>query len=548
MQGGVGRYLLERVVTNDGAATVHEAVDTQTRERVAVIRWPVDPRLSSEGRERMRATALEADGLQHPGIVALHDFGWDGDGAYAVTALVEGETLAQFLARARRLPALQGLSLSLQLLAALAAAHERGLVHSALNPQHVLMGRNGQLKIAGFGWVAAAASASRRPGVFDVPAYMAPEQILGRPADCRADLYSAAVLAYELLTGSWPYQAHTAPRPARALRPELPAALDAVFERAQARNPEARHRNAAELAAALRAAFGMPLEQRAVVPVRPERVAQAAAPAHLAPAPRSQGAETAPAAGHRRHAGLVVASVAAALLLGVMFVPMGVDSMRLPLAALDQEAVPAPAAVPAAPVATTSANPPSPAHPPLAATPAPRALPAVDAAPPRAAIEAPKSTRPQANSKPVRRAAPLPATAGPAEPRPQMAAPGAAEPGVRETMVAEPIDEPPREAATAPPPAPSTSRPGATVEQPAPQRTTARAPPQRTERSSRATAAMAAPPSPSPLNVCRQEFSMARELCVAVECASPKYRYHQVCVRMFEAAIARQKLNPIDTP
>lgn len=504
-----GRYVLQRVVATDGAATVHEAVNTDTGTRVAVNRWPVHPELSADGRECMGATALQAKGLQHPGVVELHDFGWDGDSAYAVTAFVQGETLVQFLARSRPLPALQGLSLSLQLLAALAAAHERGLVHSALNPQHVLVGRDGQLKIAGFGWVAAAASAARRPGVFDVPAYMAPEQILGRPADCRADLYSAAVLAYELFTGSWPYQAHTAPRPARALRRELPAGLDAVFERAQARNPEARHRNAAELAAALQAAFGNPAEERAVVPVKP--------PAR------------APVAVRRRHAGLaLVAGVAAAVLLGGIFMGWGVESTAPPVAALDQGAAPAPAPAP------------------VVASPAPpAAVPTVDAAPATVAIEAPKSAQPRESPKPVRATAAAPAPAAQPRPRPRTAMERRVDPGLRESVVARQIEAPPREAAPAPPP-PAVSPPRDTVERPARQRTAATEPPQRGERSSRATAAMAAPPSPSPLNVCRQESSMARDLCLAFQCASPRYREHPVCVRMFEQAAARHKPNMHD--
>ena len=158
MPGGeIGRYRLQRVVASEGTTTVHEAIDTETQQRVALRRLPMERALGADSRESMRTTALEAVGLQHPGIVELHDFVWDGDTAYVATAFVEGETLAQYLARVGRLPALQGLSLALQLLAALAAAHERGLVHSALNPQHVLMGRNGQLRIEGFGWLAPAA-------------------------------------------------------------------------------------------------------------------------------------------------------------------------------------------------------------------------------------------------------------------------------------------------------------------------------------------------------------------------------------------------------
>jgi hypothetical protein len=189
----------------------------------------------------------------------------------------------------------------------------------------------------------------------------------------------------------------------------------------------------------------------------------------------------------------------------------------------------------------------------LAATPAPPpALPAAHALPATASIEAPKPAQARANPTPVRGTAPVPATAQRAEPRPRRPVERPVEPGVREIVVAEPIEAPPREvAAEPPPPPPPASRPRETVERPAPQRTTATEPPDRPERpelSSRATAAMAAPPSPSPLNVCRQEFSMARELCVAYECASSEYRHHPVCVRMHADAIVRHKLNQRNGP
>ena len=534
--GEIGRYRLQRVVATEATATVHEAVDTETQQRVAVRLLPMDAALSADQREGMRTTALEAAGLQHPGIVELHDFGWDGDTAYVVTAFMEGETLAQYLARVGRLPALQGLSLALQLLAALAAAHERGLVHSALNPQHVLMGRNGQLRIEGFGWVAAAASAGRRPGVFDMSAYMAPEQILGRPADCRADLYSAAVVAYELLAGSWPYQAHAAPRPPRALRRELPVALDAVFERAQAQDPEARFRNAAELAAALQAAFGTPAAERAVVPVRPQRVAPPAPPppparadVPLDPEPEESDTEEAAPVRRRRAGMALVAGLAAAVVLGGVFV--AVESVRGPVAWLDSgSAAPAPAP---SPVVAAPAPPP--------------ALAPVHAVPAAAAIEAPKPA--EARAKPDPAPAPIAVKTRPAEPRARKAVERPPEPGIREIVVPESIEEPPRETVIEPPAAP---RPRETVARPAPQRTAAseraERERERPERPTRTTAVMSAPPSPSPLNVCRQEFSMARDLCVAYECASSEYRQHPVCVRMHADAVVRHKLNQRNGP
>jgi serine/threonine protein kinase len=449
----LGRLRLQRVVGGDAMGNVHEAFDPDDGRRVAVRVFPADAfPVDAGARERLSTAASAALGLQHPGIVELHDFGWEGDTAFVATAFVEGETLAQYLARVGRLPALQGLALALQLLSALAFAHERGLVHSALHPQHVLVGRNGQLKIAGFGWVAAAASAGRRPGVFDAPAYMAPEQILGRPADHRADLYSAAVMAYELLAGAWPYQAHAAPRPPRELRPELPMGVDAVFERAQAQSPDARYPSAAAFAAALQGAFGTPVWERAVVPSRPAHVEEPDDELAFPPPPGSR-------------AGVAMAAgFAAAVVLGAVFV--AVESARGPVERSEP--------VVAAPI------PPPPARPPVEAVPAaasfvapkPEVRPEPEAPPPR-----PKSQR----AEPRNRATPERPPASHRPPKPEL------------------------HARSAPAPA---SRP--------------------------------APPSPH--GECRQERSMARELCVAFECATAEYRHHPVCVRMHAEAVVRHKL------
>jgi serine/threonine-protein kinase len=521
--GMLGPYRLMRTVASGGMGVLHEAFDDAGQRR-AVRALPADglPAGAAE-RERLRTAALAATELQHPGIVELHDFGWDGDTAYVATAFVEGETLAQYLARAGRLPALHGLALALQLLAALAAAHARGLVHSALNPQHVLMGRNGQLRIGGFGWVAAVASASRRPGVFDVPAYMAPEQILGRPADIPADLYSAAVLAYELLAGSWPYQAHAAPRPPRALRRDLPVALDAVFERAQAQSPQARYASAAEFAAALQAAFGTPVWERAVVPVRRTRAVEPPPEADLPVEARTEPEPETEAPQVRRGAVALLAGLAAAVVLGATFAVVEGAREAEPMKRI---AAPAPVTVPTPVVAA-----------PAAPAPPPPALPPVEAVPAAASIEPVKKP----DSHPQPQAAPVPARAkpAPADPRPRKAVERPAEPAVREIVVAAPVEAPPVETVPEPPPPP---RPREPAERPAPQRTAA------IERPARPTAVMAAPPSPSPLNVCRQEFSMARELCVAYECATSEYRHHPVCVRMHADAIVRHKLNQRNGP
>ncbi|WP_167772459.1 serine/threonine protein kinase [Ramlibacter henchirensis] len=276
--GRLGPYRLLRFVGRDDGGTVYEADEPGLPGRWALTVLHASAAPSTEtAQSRVRSAVLAAAKVRHPNIVPAHDFGCEGHSAFVTTAFVEGETLEHYLARVGRLPALQALALVAQLLSALEYAHRNGLVHSAIHPKHLLIARNGQLKVTGYGWVAAVAQAAARPGVLDSAPHMAPELALGGPADHRSDLYSAAVVGYQLLTGALPFQRGEVPQgtpaSARNARPALPFELDAVFERALARSPEARYRSAAELGEALRSALGTPVWVRQKDPALPAATA-----------------------------------------------------------------------------------------------------------------------------------------------------------------------------------------------------------------------------------------------------------------------------------
>lgn len=209
--------------------------------------------------------------LAHPNIVQVLDLGEGERGdAFLVLELVDGVDLGRLLAeyseRGERVPLGAALFIAAQLCRGLAFAHEQtdvpGLVHRDVSPGNVLLSRAGEVKVADFG-VARAGSSSDGPGVVGKPAYMAPEQVRGEAVDARADVFSAGVVIFELLTGQKPFSPRSLaervhaddepPRRARDLVPDLPAAVDEAVSRALTLDVARRTASARELGRALAA-------------------------------------------------------------------------------------------------------------------------------------------------------------------------------------------------------------------------------------------------------------------------------------------------------
>jgi serine/threonine-protein kinase len=391
----LGHHELVRVVGSGPSGLVYEAFDPRLGRRVAIKTFRLDglePEAAANFEQRLRAGTRAAAALQHPNVVAVSDCDRHGPTASLAMEFIEGENLAQHLARVGKLPALQALALVAQLLSALEAAHAHGLVHGRIEPEQLLVSRTGQLKVTGFGVPQPAGS------------------------DIRGDLFSAAVIAYHLLTGALPLPRPDAGAPVapHVLRPDLPPALDGVFERALAKDPASRYQSADEFFAALRTAFDPPLWERpekvAAVVDQPRDLAPVVAPA--APVARQAKAHRSRPVRHGLRtrfavAGACVAAVAtvAALLLAGEFgppltrrgAPDAVPSTTAPvssLAAPPAPAIEAPAPPPVAiaeapnPVVTTM-NVPAPAISPPS-VPAPAALP--EAVPPRREPDSERTT------------------------------------------------------------------------------------------------------------------------------------------------------------
>jgi serine/threonine-protein kinase len=242
------------------------------------------PLLQGKARARklfMReATALAR--LSHPNIV--HFFGLsDFDGQLAIVMeLVHGESLSELIARVRAesrrgpLPALslaQAWHYFAQLLGALAAIHGFGILHRDIKSANVLVRGDGVIKVTDFGIAQVPVEDARNTGGVapGTGAYMSPEQVLNQPLDPRADLYSAAIVLYEMLTGVTPFDApdrnelmvraaqiEQQPAPLSSILKQSPPVLDMLMARALAKDPAQRFRSAVELGETFRSALGLP--------------------------------------------------------------------------------------------------------------------------------------------------------------------------------------------------------------------------------------------------------------------------------------------------
>jgi serine/threonine-protein kinase len=285
-----GRYRLGPVLARGGMSVVYRGTDIRLDRPVAVK--IMDPRLTADPtfRVRFEREARAVACIDHPAVVHVYDQGSatvdDEPVAFLVMELVEGGTLREVLAASGRLWVPGAVAVLDPVLAGLAEAHRRGLVHRDVKPENVLVSRAGEVKVADFGLVAAAANAgmSHAGMILGTVAYLSPEQVATGAADARSDVYAVGVLAYELLTGSPPYTGDTAisvayrhvhedvPAPSSVVA-DVPPELDDLVVRATRRDPAARPADAAAFLAALRRVVdraGVPRVPPPVPPARPD--------------------------------------------------------------------------------------------------------------------------------------------------------------------------------------------------------------------------------------------------------------------------------------
>jgi serine/threonine-protein kinase len=250
-------YRIVRQLAQGGMGAIYEAVHLRLGEKryaikVLTSRYASNP----DALARFRREALVTSGLRNEHIVEVHDFNVDGELAYLVMELLDGEDLAARLKRARSLPADAVMRILAQVAVALDAAHRARIVHRDLKPQNIFLcprdGRDDYVKVLDFGVSKLLDSASMLTGehaLLGTPFYMAPEQALGNSQDIdgRADVFALGAILWELLTGRMAFGAPTLsaalykvcqvdPPDAHMVRPDLPPAVSMVLRRALAKD------------------------------------------------------------------------------------------------------------------------------------------------------------------------------------------------------------------------------------------------------------------------------------------------------------------------
>ena len=258
-----------------GMGEVYRAKDTKLGRDVAVKVLPEEFFEEEERRIRFEREARLLASLSHPGIAAIHSFEEISGRHILVMELLEGETLRQAIA-AGKLPLRKAVDWAIQIARGLSAAHEKGIVHRDLKPENLFVTKDGRVKILDFGLAKLTEDASQGQGsnlptaaratepgmVLGTMGYMAPEQVRGRPADARSDLFAFGAVLYEMLAGKKAFSGDSGADVITAILREEPAelsvtnqnvppGLERIVRRCLEKAPEQRFQSAGDLAFAL---------------------------------------------------------------------------------------------------------------------------------------------------------------------------------------------------------------------------------------------------------------------------------------------------------
>ncbi len=262
----IGKYQVTRALGKGAMGMVYEGFDPVIERKVAIKTILPEFLVAAELEEavaRFKREAQAGGRLQHPGIVGVYEYGNDGDMAFIVMEYVEGAELKRILSQGTRYDLIDVFEIMKQLLGALDYSHKQGVVHRDIKPANLMILPGPKVKIMDFGIARLESSSLTQVGtVVGTPTHMAPEQLMGLPADGRADLWASGVILYELLAGVSPFIAET---PAAVMhkvlqgeiaRPSslvatVPVGFDTLIERALARKPEERFQSAREFQAAM---------------------------------------------------------------------------------------------------------------------------------------------------------------------------------------------------------------------------------------------------------------------------------------------------------
>jgi len=317
----LGPYRIVEPLGRGGMAAVYKAYQPSLDRYVAIKVLPAHLTGEPGFAERFKREARAVAKLEHPHILAVHDYGQEGDLTYIAMRYVEGGTLKDLLGKPLELHLI--VDLIGQIAEALDHAHEHGIIHRDVKPSNVLLDRGNWALLTDFGVARMVEATQQLTGTgvgVGTPAYMSPEQGQGKKVDRRSDVYSLGVVLYEMLTGRVPFEAETPlavvwkhvneplPLP-RSINPEIPEAVERVVLKAMAKAPGDRYEKAFELRESLVGAIraGKTTGQRLHEPGG-DSMAES-------PAPEPPGAEQ---AGIKRRVGLMAALLAIGAVVGLL--------------------------------------------------------------------------------------------------------------------------------------------------------------------------------------------------------------------------------------
>jgi serine/threonine-protein kinase len=273
----LGRYEIVSLLGKGGMGEVYRARDSELDREVAIKVLPEEVAADAERLKRFKREARAVAKLSHASVLEIFDFGREGEVTFAVTELLEGESLREILDSAEGgLPAEKARDITATVADGLAVAHGRGVVHRDIKPGNLFLCSDGRIKILDFGLASLrgpvsdeATTASLGPAVstpgtiLGTVGYMSPEQVRGETADHRSDIFSLGCVLYEMLAGRRPFKRDTSVETMTAiLREEPPSLVDLGVEvggemektlaRCLEKDPDRRFQSAADLAFALR--------------------------------------------------------------------------------------------------------------------------------------------------------------------------------------------------------------------------------------------------------------------------------------------------------
>ena len=255
----LGKYELHQLLGEGAMGIVWKAYDTVLRRYVALKLLSSSFRKTKDMQERFLREARAAGAIQHANIVTVYDLGESEGQLFIAMELVEGRDLSDMIALRDPLALERKLDITIEVLAGLHFAHQRGVIHRDVKPSNVRVMPDGRVKIMDFGIARLQkADATGSGAIVGTPTYMAPEQITNGAITAATDVFSVGCLLYELLCYQRPFEAEsvhgvlyqvltTEPRPLRTVTPSIPAALERVVAKAMNKVPHERYESAGQM-------------------------------------------------------------------------------------------------------------------------------------------------------------------------------------------------------------------------------------------------------------------------------------------------------------